>query len=905
MRIFLVISIFFFVIIFNNDVDAQCSVNVDTANILHIACPNGGAIGSAQIIQATYLNYSWQNITNGQFYNGGGAAGGTIRTDLDAGFYVVKATSPYSSSCPSVIYSDTFQIRMPIVDLQSNPTQACPNICNVLSSINLTNTVANNTYFWKVDNLSQNILSYSFSNLCGGIHTYEIFANSQSCGIDTFEISQLAPMNLSATVSNAICNQGGEASINITGVGASALSNYCLSGPQLSNYSIIKNVSLLGDNTSISNNTSGICNLYSDFTSYSADVSPGSSYIINLDLGTCDNFSLVNIAKIYIDWNIDGDFDDLNETVATIQPTQSPSNHQINFTVPVNAIPGNSRMRIVMQNNQWQSQNQANSCDYNTAWFGETEDYSIIVSGSVATPITYLWSNGDTSQTITNLSAGTYNVTITDANGCSATETVVVSDSLNLSVTSNGSQTICNGDVPNSLSAISSSIGTYSWHPSAHFIDPNVQNPVFASGITSTTIYTCTFTSGTCSATDTVLITVNPIPTANLSTLPNPACLGDSILLTVSTSIPVNRYRFQYNNGGGWTNMTSPGMSTLNSQIYNHINTSTQFRVKVREDNGCNTSAWSPIITVPITDITTNLTPSSLQMYCQNSPISHITVIANGGVTPYQYQWYEYSPPNQALGATMISNAIDSFIVPSTNIPGITYNYCVVRGGQNCVDTTGIIAVEIVPEPIITLHPQDTIVCTGDNLTINIEDSLVSTVGQTTHIYQWYENSTCDTSISGPGGAVPCTGPGNNTNIYTPQTTNPGTTYYFCTVVIPQVSGCNTVISECAEVIVNPAPMVTLSVSPNPACSGDDIVLTASTSMPVNNYRFQYNSGSGWVNMSNPAFDVINPIVFSNISTSTQFRVQVREYNGCNNSNWSSIITVPMNTIVTQPINHN
>ena len=47
---------------------AQCTVNVDTANISHIACPDGGAVGSAQIIQATYLNYYWQNITNGQTY---------------------------------------------------------------------------------------------------------------------------------------------------------------------------------------------------------------------------------------------------------------------------------------------------------------------------------------------------------------------------------------------------------------------------------------------------------------------------------------------------------------------------------------------------------------------------------------------------------------------------------------------------------------------------------------------------------------------------------------------------------------------------------------------------------------------------------------------------------------------
>ena len=81
-----------------------------------------------------------------------------------------------------------------------------------------------------------------------------------------------------------------------------------------------------------------------------------------------------SLAHVSIFASLDGDFDDANETVATILPTQSPSSHLINFTVPVNAIPGNSRMRIVMQNNQWQLQNQANACDYNIAWFGETED---------------------------------------------------------------------------------------------------------------------------------------------------------------------------------------------------------------------------------------------------------------------------------------------------------------------------------------------------------------------------------------------------------------------------------------------------------------------------------------------------------------------------------------------------
>ena len=56
-------------------------------------------------------------------------------------------------------------------------------------------------------------------------------------------------------------------------------------------------------------------------------------------------------------------------------------------------------MRIVSQNFQYQPNNLANPCDTNTAWFGETEDYTIIVSGSVATPVNYLWSDGQTNPT--------------------------------------------------------------------------------------------------------------------------------------------------------------------------------------------------------------------------------------------------------------------------------------------------------------------------------------------------------------------------------------------------------------------------------------------------------------------------------------------------------------------------
>ena len=112
-----------------------------------------------------------------------------------------------------------------------------------------------------------------------------IFANSNSCGVENFGISQLASMNLSTSVTNVVCSsQNGTAAVRITGSGSSAVNTYCSSAPQYPNYSNIELVSLVGDNTSINNNTAGLCDTYQDYTSQSADVTPGQSYSIDISL---------------------------------------------------------------------------------------------------------------------------------------------------------------------------------------------------------------------------------------------------------------------------------------------------------------------------------------------------------------------------------------------------------------------------------------------------------------------------------------------------------------------------------------------------------------------------------------------------------------------------------------------
>jgi hypothetical protein len=60
--------------------------------------------------------------------------------------------------------------------------------------------------------------------------------------------------------------------------------------------------------------------------------------------------------------------------------------------------------------------------------YGDADaEASITVSGG-SLPYTFLWSNGSTDETITNLSAGTYTVTVSDATGCLIIQSVVITN---------------------------------------------------------------------------------------------------------------------------------------------------------------------------------------------------------------------------------------------------------------------------------------------------------------------------------------------------------------------------------------------------------------------------------------------------------------------------------------------
>ena len=149
---------------------------------------------------------------------------------------------------------------------------------------------------------------------------------------------------------------------------------------------------------------------------------------------------------------------------------------------------------------------------------------SVTATGGTGT-LSYLWDDatGQTTAAATGLAAGTYNVTVTDANGCTITQSNTLGEPTALIVSAGLDVTICAGD---SVTLNGSGAMTYAW-------DNGVTNATaFTPTATTTYIVIGTDANG-CIGTDSVDVTVNALPIVDIVQNDTTICQGDSVELSV------------------------------------------------------------------------------------------------------------------------------------------------------------------------------------------------------------------------------------------------------------------------------------------------------------------------------------------------------------------------------------
>ncbi|MFN8397042.1 MAG: T9SS type A sorting domain-containing protein, partial [Bacteroidia bacterium] len=243
---------------------------------------------------------------------------------------------------------------------------------------------------------------------------------------------------------------------------------------------------------------------------------------------------------------------------------------------------------------------------------------AVDLSVSSGTPaFTYLWSNGATTQDLSAVMAGTYSVTLHDAQGCTANHSATVSQPTSgITSTATVTHVSCNGQQDGAVDLTvlgGTSPYTYLWSNGATTQDIALLGPG---------TYTVTITDAhLCTATRTA--TVNTPSAIALSvTSQNPACAGQntgSIDLTVSGGT------------GGYTYLWSNGAT---SQDLNGL-AQGNFTVTVSDASGC-TSTTSASIVAPAA---LTLSISSQPVQCNGGNSGSAIATVGGGTPSYTYQW--------------------------------------------------------------------------------------------------------------------------------------------------------------------------------------------------------------------------------------------------------------------------
>ena len=250
---------------------------------------------------------------------------------------------------------------------------------------------------------------------------------------------------------------------------------------------------------------------------------------------------------------------------------------------------------------------------------GGTDGTATATPVNGVSPYNYLWNDtgSQTTQTATGLGAGMYTVTVTDDDGCTATDSVEVIEATGLVVDIDSIPPTCNGGSNGAAFVnVISGVGpyTYVWD------DPMSQTTDTASALTAGQYIVTVTGSGGCFVTDTIMVTEPPAISATVTgndALCYADSTGDATVVVTNGTAP---YNYLWDDPSAQTTATA---SNLPAGTYN---------VSITDVDGCTASG-----AVTIGEPTEMTAGSNAQDDLGSGGQIDVTVL--GGTTPYTYSW--------------------------------------------------------------------------------------------------------------------------------------------------------------------------------------------------------------------------------------------------------------------------
>ena len=444
--------------------------------------------------------------------------------------------------------------------------------------------------------------------------------------------------------------------------------NYCAAGSSNTSYEYISKVSI---GTISQSSLVGLAG-YQDFTTQATTMQIGTNYSATITVG--NPYSSDQIL-IWVDWNNNGNFTDPGENVYASSGTFVNPTTSTNFTPPVGAVIGKTRMRIRLQDAGTPPTN-ATPCGNSS--YGEVEDYTVnVIPGCVAPsapgvgtitqasctlatgsvvlnglPATGTWTltriqgaisttgTGITS-TINGLAAGTYTFTVTDATGCTsaASANVVINTQPTTpsAPTGTAAQSFCPGATVASLVASGTAINWYAGNSGGTALDPATVLVTGTHYYASQTITPCE--SATRLDVTVTILTAPTAPTVGTITQPTCSLATGSVILS---GLPAT---------GTWTVTRTPGAtvttSTGTTSTITGIPAGT-YTYTVKNSAGCTSVASANVVINAQPATPAAPTGVASQSFCPGSTVA--ALVATGTAI----KWYSAASGGTALATTTI-----------------------------------------------------------------------------------------------------------------------------------------------------------------------------------------------------------------------------------------------------------